>query len=123
MNILVTGAAGFIGASLAEALVARGHRVIGIDNLNPYYAVSLKRDRLARVAAAAGEAFHFIECDFGDHDALENALEGHDFDRIVHLGAQPGVRYSLENSRAYAHSNISGHLNMLELGRERGVDL
>ena len=75
MNILVTGAAGFIGASLAEALVARGHRVIGIDNLNPYYAVSLKRDRLARVAATAGEAFRFIECDFGDHEALARALE------------------------------------------------
>jgi len=122
VNILVTGAAGFIGAALAEALVARGHRVIGIDNLNPYYAVSLKRDRLARVAATAGEAFRFIECDFGDHEALARALDGHDFDRIVHLGAQPGVRYSLENPRAYAHSNISGHLNMLELGRERGVD-
>ncbi|MCD1622794.1 NAD-dependent epimerase/dehydratase family protein [Citromicrobium bathyomarinum] len=122
MNILVTGAAGFIGAALAEALVARGDRVIGIDNLNPYYAVSLKRDRLARVAAAADEAFRFIECDFGDHEALARALDQHGFDRIVHLGAQPGVRYSLENPRAYAHANITGHLNMLELGRTRGVD-
>ncbi|NCP19510.1 MAG: NAD-dependent epimerase/dehydratase family protein [Erythrobacter sp.] len=122
MDILVTGAAGFIGAALAEALCARGDRVTGIDNLNDYYPVSLKRDRLARVAKSAGDAFRFIECDFADHAALERALESHSFTRIVHLGAQAGVRYSLENPRAYAQSNLNGHLNVLELGRQRGVE-
>ncbi|WP_370178110.1 SDR family NAD(P)-dependent oxidoreductase [Alteriqipengyuania sp.] len=119
MDILVTGAAGFIGAALAEALALRGDRVIGIDNLNDYYPVSLKRDRLARVQQAAGDAFRFIECDFGDHAALERALEGESFTHIAHLGAQAGVRYSLENPRAYAHSNLNGHLNMLEVARQR----
>ena len=120
MEVLVTGAAGFIGAALAEALCARGDRVIGIDNLNDYYPVSLKRDRLARVADAAGEAFRFIECDFGDDAALDRTLAGESFARIAHLGAQAGVRYSLENPRAYARSNLTGHLNLLELGRQRG---
>ena len=122
MEILVTGAAGFIGAALAEALALRGHRVIGIDNLNDYYPVSLKRDRLARVAKSAGEAFRFIHCDFADHEALEQALKGESFTRIAHLGAQAGVRYSLQNPRAYAHSNLNGHLNMLELARARQVE-
>ena len=122
MDILVTGAAGFIGAALAEALCARGDRVIGIDNLNDYYPVSLKRDRLARVAQAAGEAFRFIECDFADEAALDRALKHESFTRIAHLGAQAGVRYSLENPRAYARSNLNGHLNILELARERGSD-
>ncbi|GAB5348760.1 SDR family NAD(P)-dependent oxidoreductase [Alteriqipengyuania sp. 357] len=122
MDILVTGAAGFIGAALAEALCARGDRVIGIDNLNDYYPVSLKRDRLARVAKSAGDAFRFIECDFADEHALDNALAGENFTRIAHLGAQAGVRYSLENPRAYARSNLAGHLNLLELARERGVE-
>ena len=85
---------------------------------HPQTAAPIARATKLRVRRAKG----LIECDFGDHEALARALDGHDFDRIVHLGAQPGVRYSLENPRAYAHSNISGHLNMLELGRERGVD-
>jgi len=122
VEILVTGAAGFIGAALAEALCARGNRVIGIDNLNDYYPVSLKRDRLERVAKCAGEAFRSIHCDFADHEALERALEGESFTRIAHLGAQAGVRYSLQNPRAYAHSNLNGHLNMLELARQRQVE-
>ena len=122
VDILVTGAAGFIGAALAEALCARGDRVIGIDNLNDYYPVSLKRDRVARVTAKAGDAFRFIECDFADEAALERALEGESFTRIVHLGAQAGVRYSLENPRAYARSNLTGHLNILELARERSAE-
>ena len=121
MKILVTGAAGFIGAALSQALCARGDRVIGIDNLNDYYPVSLKRDRLARVADAAGEAFRFIECDFADDAALERALAGESFSAIVHLGAQAGVRYSIENPRAYARSNLTGHLNILELARARGA--
>jgi len=121
VKILVTGAAGFIGAALSQALCARGDRVIGLDNLNDYYPVSLKRDRLARVAEAAGEAFRFVECDFSDEAALDRALEGERFTAIVHLGAQAGVRYSLENPRAYARSNLTGHLNILELARERGI--
>ena len=122
MTILVTGAAGFIGSALAEALCARGERVVGIDNFNDYYPISLKRDRVARIANTAGDRFSMIEADFVNHEGLERALESVQFDRIVHLGAQPGVRYSLTNPRAYIRSNIDGHLNMLELARHRGVE-
>jgi UDP-glucuronate 4-epimerase len=117
MTTLITGAAGFIGHHLARRLIARGDSVIGIDNLNPYYDVRLKRDRLA---ALDGPAFTFLEVDFADHRALDAALEGRDFERIVHLGAQAGVRYSLENPRAYVEANLVGHLNMLEVARHRG---
>jgi len=121
--ILVTGAAGFIGSHVARRLIARGERVVGIDNLNDYNPVALKRDRLGAIAAAdgAGALFRFAEVDFSDHQALEAALAGEAVDRIVHLGAQAGVRYSIENPRAYAASNLTGHLNMLELARHRGV--
>lgn len=121
MTTLITGVAGFIGAALAEALLARGETVIGIDNLNDYYPVALKRDRLARVAQGAGNRFAFIEQDFADMAALQRSLEDHEFDRIAHLGAQAGVRYSIENPHAYVQSNLVGHLNMLELARHRGV--
>jgi len=120
MTILVTGAAGFIGMHSILRLLARGERVVGIDNLNDYYSVQLKRDRIAHIEAAGG-AFRFIPCDFADHQALEAALGSEEFDRIVHLGAQAGVRYSIENPRAYAQSNLVGHLNMLEIARQRGV--
>lgn len=120
MQILVTGAAGFIGFHVAAALLERGDSVIGIDNLNSYYDVGLKRDRLAALAAHDGD-FHFLEVDFSDHRALDAALSGRHIDRIVHLGAQAGVRYSLTNPRAYAESNLIGHLNILELARERGT--
>ncbi|MET0374279.1 MAG: GDP-mannose 4,6-dehydratase, partial [Rhizorhabdus sp.] len=121
MTILVTGAAGFIGYHVSRALLARGERVLGIDNLNDYYAVSLKRDRLADIRRDHGDAFRFVEVDFADHAALEAALAGETIERIVHLGAQAGVRYSIENPRAYAQANLIGHLNMLELGRQRAV--
>ncbi len=122
MRVLVTGAAGFIGSSLALRLLARGDHVIGIDNLNDYYPVSLKKARLARLQQAGGDTFKFIKLDFSDMQALENSLSDEEFDRIVHLGAQAGVRYSIENPHAYVQANIVGHLNLLELARHRAVE-
>ncbi|MBV9841608.1 MAG: GDP-mannose 4,6-dehydratase [Sphingomonadaceae bacterium] len=121
--VLVTGAAGFIGFHLCRALLARGERVIGIDAVNDYYAVSLKRDRIAVLESLAGadEQFRFAELDFADEAALEMAVAAEDIDRIVHLGAQAGVRYSLQNPRAYARSNLLGHVNILEVARHRAV--
>jgi UDP-glucuronate 4-epimerase len=120
MAILVTGAAGFIGFHVARRLIERGDSVIGIDNVNDYYSVQLKRDRIATLRADHGNAFSFVEVDFADDAALNRALERQDFDRIVHLGAQAGVRYSIENPQAYARANLLGHVNMLELARHRG---
>jgi UDP-glucuronate 4-epimerase len=123
MQILVTGAAGFIGAAVSERLVARGDRVVGIDSCNNYYAVALKRDRIARVQAAeGGSQFDFHNLDFSRAGDLAQTLADCDFERVVHLGAQPGVRYSLENPHAYAESNLIGHLNILELARARQVE-
>ena len=119
MTILVTGAAGFIGFHVSDRLLARGEQVIGIDNVNDYYSVQLKRDRLAELGRRHN-AFRFIEVDFADHAALQEALAGEEFDSIVHLGAQAGVRYSIENPHAYVQSNLVGHLNMLEVARHRG---
>src|SRR5207237_7890268 len=116
---LVAGAAGFIGHHVARTLLARGESVVGIDNLNAYYDPQLKRDRLA--ALPATNQFRFLEVDFADHEALEAALAEIGFDRIVHLGAQAGVRYSIDNPRAYVTANLAGHLNLLELARHRGV--
>jgi UDP-glucuronate 4-epimerase len=121
MDVLVTGVAGFIGAAVAEALLSRGDRVVGVDDLNSYYPVTLKQARLARLAAFGG-AFRFHRLDFADDPALTAALAGESFGRIVHLGAQAGVRYSIENPRAYVHANLVGHLNLLEIGRQRGVE-
>lgn len=121
MAILVTGAAGFIGHALAHALMARGEHVIGIDNLNPYYDPALKQARLDDLARAASGRFDFLQLDFADHHAMDAALNALQFDRIVHLGAQAGVRYSIDNPRAYVQSNLVGHVNMLELARHRGV--
>jgi len=119
MTIIVTGAAGFIGFHVARALLERGEEVVGIDNLNDYYDPRLKRDRLA--ALPQTDRFRFLQVDFADHEALEAALADVAFDRIVHLGAQAGVRYSLENPRAYVAANLAGHLNLLELARQRRV--
>jgi UDP-glucuronate 4-epimerase len=118
MTILVTGAAGFIGFHVSDRLLARGEQVIGIDNVNDYYSVQLKGDRLAELGRRHN-AFRFIEVDFADHAALQSALAGEEFEAIVHLGAQAGVRYSIENPHAYVHSNLVGHLNMLEVARHR----
>ena len=121
MTLLVTGAAGFIGSSVAKALLERGEQVIGIDNLNDYYDPALKHARLDRIRAAHGNAFTFEQVDFGDQHALEVFAKPHRFDRIVHLGAQAGVRYSLVNPQAYVRSNLMGQINMLELARHREV--
>jgi UDP-glucuronate 4-epimerase len=119
MTTLVTGAAGFIGFHVARRLMTRGDRVLGIDNVNSYYNPQLKRDRLARQQADFGDQFRFLEVDFADNAALAAALDGTEFDRIIHLGAQAGVRYSIENPHAYVQSNLVGHLNMMELARHR----
>lgn len=120
MPVLVTGAAGFIGFHVARRLLEQGEAVIGIDNLNAYYDPRLKEGRLAELRAAGGD-FQFQQVDIADEEALGQALRSSGFDRIVHLAAQVGVRYSLDNPRAYVRSNLVGHLNLLELARERRV--
>ncbi len=119
MTVLVTGAAGFIGHSVALRLLDRGDTVIGVDNVNDYYDPQLKRNRLALLGEYQ-DRFRFLELDFADWGALTEGLRGADFDRIVHLGAQAGVRYSIENPHAYVHSNLVGHLNLAEVARNRG---
>lgn len=106
---------------VADVLLASGRAVLGIDNLNDYYAVQLKRDRVAHLAERHGGLFAFRECDFADLAALHNAVDGHGVTSIIHLGAQAGVRYSIENPHAYVQSNLVGHVNMLELARQRSV--
>jgi UDP-glucuronate 4-epimerase len=122
MTILVTGAAGFIGSHVAQTLLDRGDRVVGLDNVNDYYSVRLKRDRLARLEGRNG--FSFTETDLSDFEALKAAMAEHGpFRGIVHLAAQAGVRYSLTNPHAYLHANLTGHLNMLEVARHMdGLD-
>ena len=120
MKVLITGVAGFIGAHIARALLARGDRVIGIDNLNAYYPVALKQARLAELIGTVPE-FRFAAADFADRAALAAALAGENIDAIVHLGAQAGVRHSIEHPRDYVHSNLVGQLEILELARHVGV--
>ena len=120
MLVLVTGVAGFIGVHVARALLARGDRVIGIDNLNTYYPVVLKQARLEQLIGTAPK-FRFAPADFADRAALAAALTGESIDAIVHLGAQAGVRHSIEHPRDYVHSNLVGQLEILELARHAGV--
>jgi UDP-glucuronate 4-epimerase len=116
MSILVTGAAGFIGYHVAEALLGRGDTVVGIDNLNAYYDVKLKEARLARLTARPGFTFHRV--DIADRDAVAGLIGRHaDITGIVHLAAQAGVRYSLENPYAYVEANVMGQVVMLEAAR------
>jgi len=117
MAVLVTGAAGFIGAATARALLERGQRVVGIDNLNDYYDPALKQARLEKLSSQYGNSFRFERLDFSDFDEIKRLADGDEFTTIVHLGAQAGVRYSLENPDAYVRSNLVGHCNMLELTR------
>lgn len=113
--VLVTGAAGFIGAAVSHALLNRGCAVIGVDNVNAYYSPALKRARLVRLASRGGFTFH--EIDIADHAGLSQIAGAREAKVIVHLAAQAGVRYSLENPFAYATSNLVGHLSVLELAR------
>lgn len=112
---LVTGTAGFIGFHLAERLLKRGIEVVGFDNLNDYYSVQLKRDRLARLSNY--DNFTMVEADLADQADVDAVFQSNDFERVVHLAAQAGVRYSLTNPRAYTQSNIVGFINILEACR------
>jgi UDP-glucuronate 4-epimerase len=120
MKILVTGAAGFIGMHVSQLLLARGDRVVGLDNLNDYYSPELKRDRLARLLPATG--FRFVKMDVADRDGMASLFAEEKFDRVVHLAAQAGVRYSLVNPHAYIDSNVVGFMNVLEGCRHSGVE-
>jgi len=111
MKYLVTGAAGFIGACVVERLCQQGHVVVGIDNINDYYDVSLKHARLTRITH---DNFQFVQIDLADREAMAALFTVQQFDRVIHLGAQAGVRYSIDNPMAYADSNLIGHLNILE---------
>jgi UDP-glucuronate 4-epimerase len=120
MKILVTGVAGFIGSQTAKALLARGDEVIGVDNLNDYYDVNLK---LARLALMQGRNnFHFVKADLAERADIERVFVEHRPDRVINLAAQAGVRYAMENPRAYVDSNLVGFLNILEGCRHHGVE-
>ncbi|MDB5850880.1 MAG: protein CapI [Rhodoferax sp.] len=112
MKILVTGAAGFIGMTATLKLLARGDEVVGLDNLNDYYDVTLKQSRLARLTPHA--SFRFVQMDVADRDGIAQLFAAEKFDRVIHLAAQAGVRYSLINPHAYIESNVVGFTNILE---------
>ncbi len=122
---LVTGTAGFIGFHYAARLLRAGHHVVGFDNVNDYYSVQLKRDRLAalqQIAAQPGAGtYEFVEADLADQAAVDGVFAAHRFDRVVHLAAQAGVRYSVTQPRAYVHSNLVGFVNILEACRHAEV--
>jgi UDP-glucuronate 4-epimerase len=120
MRVLVTGAAGFIGYHVAERLLARGDDVIGLDNLNPYYDPSLKEARLARLRSHA--RFLFEKLDLADRAGMEALFARGKIQRVVHLAAQAGVRYSIQNPHAYVESNITGTLHVLDGCRHHGVE-
>ena len=117
--ILVTGAAGFIGAAVSQSLIDQGRQVIGIDNINDYYDVQLKHDRLKGLEQ---EGFIFKQLDLTDYQSLNQLFTEFGFKTIIHLAAQAGVRYSLENPHAYVDSNLTGFVNMLELGRHHKIE-
>jgi UDP-glucuronate 4-epimerase len=119
MKILLTGAAGFIGAATALRLLARGDEVVGLDNLNDYYDPALKQSRLAQLTPHAG--FRFVQMDVADRPGMAQLFATEGFDRVVHLAAQAGVRYSLQNPNAYVDSNLVGFMNVLEGCRHHAV--
>lgn len=119
-SVLVTGAAGFIGYHVAKRYLEAGRSVLGIDNLNDYYEVSLKEGRLNDLSSYGGFAFQRI--DLADRPAMERVFATHAFDKVIHLGAQAGVRYSLENPHAYVKSNVEGFLHVLEGCRHNPVE-
>jgi UDP-glucuronate 4-epimerase len=112
MKILLTGAAGFIGMTTAIRLLTRGDEVVGLDNLNDYYDVTLKQNRLNRLTPSAN--FRFVKLDVADRHGVSSLFSNEKFDRVIHLAAQAGVRYSLQNPHAYIDSNIAGFTNILE---------
>ena len=120
MRVLVTGAAGFIGAALSHRLLTRGDSVFGIDNLNDYYDVSLKQARLAILKERSN--FRFVKLDLADRPGMQELFAREKFARVIHLAAQAGVRYSLENPLAYVDSNVLGFANVLEGCRHNGVE-
>ena len=134
-NILITGVAGFIGFHLAEKLLKNGYNVVGIDNINDYYDVNLKYDRLSelgidrvdaeqyyKISSSSNSNFRFLRIDLEDRDNLPNLFSKHNFDIVCNLAAQAGVRYSLENPEAYIDSNVVGFLNLLECCRNYKID-
>jgi len=120
MKVLLTGAAGFIGYFTAQRLLSKGYEVVGLDNLNEYYDVTLKQARLARLTPEA--RFRFVKLDLTDTTAMAELFARERFQRVVHLAAQAGVRYSLENPHSYVQSNVVGTLNVLEGCRRHGVE-
>ena len=116
---LVTGAAGFIGSHVAQRLLGRGDEVVGLDNMNPYYDVTLKEARLARLQGKPG--FRFVKLDLQDRAGMDALFAKERFERVIHLAAQAGVRYSLTHPHAYTESNITGTLHVLEGCRYSGV--
>jgi len=120
VKILVTGAAGFIGAFTSKKLVEMGHEVIGVDNLNDYYDVALKHGRLGWLEPLSG--FQFQQLELADRDAVAALFNEHKFDRVIHLAAQAGVRYSITNPHAYVDSNLIGFVNVMEGCRHHGVE-
>src|SRR5688500_5243819 len=115
MTVIVTGAAGFIGMHVAERLLDRGERVVGVDDFTPYYDPALKEARAARLEGRDG--FRMVRLDVADADAFAALVEEHAPEGIVHLAAQAGVRWSIENPFAYEHANLRGHLSVLEACR------
>lgn len=120
MKILVTGCAGFIGMHVSQYLLSQGHEVVGIDNLNDYYSPQLKLDRLKQIESLKG--FRFQKMDISDADAINTLFKENGFNRVVHLAAQAGVRYSIVNPKAYIDANITGFFNILEACRHHGTE-
>ncbi len=118
--VLITGAAGFIGFHVARRLLESGCRVVGLDDINPYYDIALKQARISEIAAVPG--FTFVEADIANAAALDQVFATYRFDTVIHLAAQAGVRHSLEAPFAYAQSNVIGFLTVLEACRRHGVD-